>query len=133
MIAAQGRALSNSSSIRYITVKFRKEGRIIFGEDRVDYSKRVYAVEGPFDSIFLDNGIALAGCELADATRLFSDCVIVYDNEPRNSEIASRIESAIDKGYTVCVWPPEISEKDINEMILVGKTPQEIRGIIDHC
>ena len=133
MIAAQGRALSNSSSIRYITVKFRKEGRIIFGEDRVDYSKRVYAVEGPFDSMFLDNGIALAGCELADATRFFSDCVIVYDNEPRNSEIVSRIESAIDKGYTVCVWPPEISEKDINEMILVGKTPQEIRGIIDHC
>lgn len=132
MIAAQGRALGNSS-IRYITVKFRKEGRVIFGEDRVDYSKRVYAVEGPFDSIFLDNGIALAGCELAEATRLFSDCVIVYDNEPRNPEIVAKVEIAIDRGYTVCVWSPEVREKDINDMVLAGKSPAQIKEIVDDC
>lgn len=133
IIAAQGRALSNSSSIRYITVKFRKEGRVIFGEDRVDYSKRVYVVEGPFDSIFLDNGIALAGCELTEATRLFSDCVIVYDNEPRNPEIVSKVETAINNGFTVCVWSPEVIEKDINDMVLAGKTPSEIKIIVDSC
>ena len=67
LIAAQGRSLSNSkNAIRYITVKFCKEGRAIYGEDRLDYSKKVYVVEGPFDSVFLDNGIALAGCELAN-------------------------------------------------------------------
>ena len=132
LIAAQGRSLSNSkNAIRYITVKFCKEGRAIYGEDRLDYSKKVYVVEGPFDSVFLDNGIALAGCELANAVRLFNDCVIVYDNEPRNKQIINNIEDAIEKGYTVCVWNEGLEEKDINDMVLSGQTPHQVQECID--
>lgn len=134
LVAAQGRCLSGSkNAIRYITVKFSKDGRAIYGEDRLDYSKRVYAVEGPIDSVFLDNGIALAGSELAHATRLFSDCVVVYDNEPRNTEIVHKVEAAIRDGYTVCVWSDSIAEKDINDMVLAGRSPQEVQRIIDEC
>lgn len=134
LVAAQGRCLSGSkNAIRYITVKFSKDGRAIYGEDRLDYSKRVYAVEGPIDSVFLDNGIALAGSELAHATRLFSDCVVVYDNEPRNTEIVSKVEEAIRGGYTVCVWSDSVGEKDINDMVLAGRSPQEVQRIIDEC
>jgi len=132
--AAQGRCLSGSkNAIRYITVKFSKDGRAIYGEDRLDYSKRIYAVEGPIDSVFLDNAIALAGSELAHATRLFSDCVVVYDNEPRNTEIVHKVEAAIRDGYTVCVWSDSIAEKDINDMVLAGRSPQEVQRIIDEC
>ena len=81
----------------------------------------------------MDNGIALAGCELTEATRLFSDCVIVYDNEPRNPEIVAKVEIAIDRGYTVCVWSPEVREKDINDMVLAGKSPAQIKEIVDDC
>ena len=134
LVAAQGRCLSGSkNAIRYITVKFSKDGRAIYGEDRLDYSKRVYAVEGPIDSVFLDNGIALAGSELAHATRLFNDCVVVYDNEPRNTEIVSKVEEAIRGGYTVCVWSDSVGEKDINDMVLAGRSPQEVQRIIDEC
>jgi hypothetical protein len=134
LVAAQGRCLSGSkNSIRYITVKFSKDGRAIYGEDRLDYSKRIYAVEGPIDSVFLDNAIALAGSELAHATRLFSDCVVVYDNEPRNTEIVHKVEAAIRDGYTVCVWSNSIAEKDINDMVLAGRSPQEVQRIIDEC
>jgi len=134
LVAAQGRCLSGSkNSIRYITVKFSKDGRAIYGEDRLDYSKRIYAVEGPIDSVFLDNAIALAGSELAHATRLFSDCVVVYDNEPRNTEIVHKVEAAIRDGYTVCVWSDSIAEKDINDMVLAGRSPHEVQRIIDEC
>jgi len=134
LVAAQGRCLSGSkNAIRYITVKFGKDGRAIYGEDRLDYSKRIYAVEGPIDSVFLDNAVALAGSELAHATRLFSDCVVVYDNEPRNTEIVKKVEEAIRGGYTVCVWADSVGEKDINDMVLAGRSPQEIQRIIDEC
>jgi hypothetical protein len=134
LVAAQGRSLSGSkNAIRYITVKFCKDGRAIYGEDRLDYSRRVYAVEGPIDSVFLDNSIALAGCELAHATKLFSDCVIVYDNEPRNTEIVAKVQEAISAGYTVCVWSDSVDEKDINDMVLAGRTPQEVQKLIDEC
>jgi len=134
LVAAQGRCLSGSkNAIRYITVKFCKDGRAIYGEDRLDYSKRVYAVEGPIDSVFLDNAIALAGSELAHATKLFSDCVVVYDNEPRNAEIVKKVEEAIRGGYTVCVWSDSVDQKDINDMVLAGRSPQEVQRIIDEC
>ena len=134
LLAAQGRCLSGSkNAIRYITVKFSKDGRAIYGEDRLDYSKRIYAVEGPIDSVFLHNAVALAGSELAHATKLFRDCVVVYDNEPRNYEIVKKMEEAIRDGYTVCVWSDSVSEKDINDMVLGGKTAEEVRGIIDEC
>jgi len=134
LLAAQGRCLSSSkNAIRYITVKFSKDGRAIYGEDRLDYSKRIYAVEGPIDSVFLRNAVALAGSELAHATKLFSDCVVVYDNEPRNYEIVQKMEAAIRGGYTVCVWSDSVCEKDINDMVLGGKTAEEVQGIIDEC
>jgi len=134
LVAAQGRCLSGSkNAIRYITVKFCKDGRAIYGEDRLDYSKRVYAVEGPIDSVFLNNAVALAGCELAHATKLFSDCVVVYDNEPRNAEIVKKVEEAIRGGYTVCVWSDSVDQKDINDMVLAGRSPQEVQQIIDEC
>lgn len=132
LVAAQGRALTGSG-IRYITVKFKKDGRAVYGEDRLDYSRRVYAVEGPLDAAFLPNAIALAGCELSEGVKMFADCVVVYDNEPRNTEIVGKIEQAIKSGYTVCVWGDSVDEKDINDMVLAGRTPAEVQRIIDEC
>jgi hypothetical protein len=64
---------------------------------------------------------------------LFSDCVVVYDNEPRNAEIVKKVEEAIRGGYTVCVWADSVEEKDINDMVLAGRSPQEVQSIIDEC
>ena len=132
LVAAQGRALTGGG-IRYITVKFKKSGRAVYGEDRLDYSRRVYAVEGPLDAAFLPNAIALAGCELSEGVKMYTDCVVVYDNEPRNTEIVGKIEQAIKSGYTVCVWGDSVDEKDINDMVLAGRTPAEVQRIIDEC
>jgi alkyl sulfatase BDS1-like metallo-beta-lactamase superfamily hydrolase len=52
--------------------------------------------------------------------------VWIYDNEPRNSEIVSRISNTINRGEKVVIWPSNIIEKDINDMILSGLDVQSV-------
>jgi hypothetical protein len=52
--------------------------------------------------------------------------VWIYDNEPRNAEIHSRISKVIDRGERVVIWPSTIKEKDINDMILSGLDVQSV-------
>ena len=93
----------------------------------------VCVVEGPIDSMFLSNAIATADSNLESA----SDCLdksrmtLVFDNEPRNKEIVKKMEHAIDNHLNVVIWPEFIVEKDINDMVLAGFSPDEIQDIID--
>ena len=54
------------------------------------------------------------------------DTVWIYDNEPRNREIVSRIERTINNGARVVIWPKDIQEKDINDMFLSGLNVQSV-------
>ena len=40
------------------------------------------------------------------------------------------MKQIIDKGYNVVLWPDDVQEKDINDMILSGKTKDQIQTII---
>jgi hypothetical protein len=86
-------------------------------------------VEGPIDSLFIQNTVAVAQSDLR-LPQYKSKSVLVPDNEPRNKEVCRQIQKFIDEGYTVCIWPKGTEEKDINDMILSGKTPAEIQTII---
>ena len=99
----------------------------IFGLDRVDKSKPIYVVEGPLDSLFLDNCVAVAG---ADFSNMKGDLIIIYDNEPRNKEINKQIEKTIDQGKSVCLWPDSMIHKDINDMVIAGYTKEQVQEII---
>jgi len=126
MFAFQGRSLNNESP-KYITIKVDNDKEKIYGLDDVDWSKRVYVVEGPIDSLFLDNCIATAQSDLrVDG----DDVVLIPDNEPRNNEVVKQVKTYIDGNYNVVIWPSDIKEKDINEMILSGKTERDIKDII---
>jgi transcription elongation factor Elf1 len=131
LIAFQGRTLGKSS-LRYITIKVDPNAPKIFGLDRLDPNKLFYIVEGPFDSMFLDNAIATAGAPmtLKDLKEIGEDFVFVYDNEKRNKAIVDLMVKMAEKEQAVCVWPATLEEKDINDMILSGKTPAEIMRII---
>jgi len=128
LIAAQGRSLNPKDYLRYITVRNKSYlGCKYYGIDRLDASKTVYVTEGPIDSLFLDNAIAIAGSTVNEMLPCSKDKVIfVYDNEPRNREIVCKIEDTINLGYRVCIWPDYLDEKDINDMVLNGKNPQYI-------
>ncbi len=122
----QGRSLLPKSTMRYITILFDADKQKVFGLNNVNESEPVYVVEGPFDSLFLDNSIAMAGSDIDCRTFGWSDYIWVYDNEPRNRQIVERLTKSIDRGEKVVIWPQQVTEKDINDMILVGNDPQTI-------
>jgi hypothetical protein len=132
LMGFQGRAFGKSS-LRYITIKVNQDAPKIFGLDTIDRSKPVYVVEGPIDSMFLDNCVAMGGADLTEASLKYvgtKDLVFVMDNEPRNKEILSRIEKIIDMGYNVSLFPENIEQKDINDMVLAGLDPIEVQVLI---
>jgi hypothetical protein len=126
VFAAQGRAFGNEQP-KYLTVKFDDKPKI-FGLERVDFSKRVYVVEGPIDSLFLHNCLAVAGADFNNLQK--EDTTIILDNEPRNKEIVRRMENLIDVDYELVIWPDSIQQKDINDMTLAGIG--DIQTIIDN-
>ena len=125
LIGFQGRSLG-PSKVKYITVMLDDDAPKIYGLDEVQKNETVYITEGPFDSSFIRNSIALCGADGDVANWGIRDCVWIYDNEPRNSEILSRISRAIETGQKVVIWPSTIKEKDINDMILSGLNVQSV-------
>ena len=98
----------------------------IYGLDNINKESNVYITEGPFDSTFIDNSIAMCGADVDVNEWNIENPVYVYDNEPRNKEIVNRISKVIDKGYKVVIWPNSIVEKDINDMVLSGLDVQNV-------
>jgi ssDNA-binding Zn-finger/Zn-ribbon topoisomerase 1 len=119
LIGFQGRALG-PNSVKYITVMLDEEAPKIYGLNTVNEKLPIYVVEGPFDSTFVDNGVALCGSDGDVSCLQGSSIVFVYDNEPRNREIVNRISKCVSRGEKVVIWPSEIVEKDINDMVLSG-------------
>lgn len=135
LIGISGRAI-NDSPLRYLTMRFRDDLPLIFNLNKVDRTKTIYVTEGPIDSLFLPNSIAVAGSDFKKIDETIKDSsVLIFDNEPRNKEILKKIDEVIDLGYSVCVWNDRRVDayKDINEMILNGLTEQEVKSIIDEC
>ena len=119
LIGFQGRALGKSFT-KYITVMLDEEAPKVYGLDSIDKTSPVYITEGPFDSTFIRNSIAMCGADADISNWGISNPVWVYDNEPRNREIVERIRKTIDGGNSIVIWPNNIEQKDINDMVLAG-------------
>ena len=125
LIGFQGRALNNSPN-KYITIMLQEDASKIYGLETIDRKLPIYVVEGPFDSTFIDNSVALCGSD-GDIRGLEEcDLIFVYDNEPRNREIVKRIESCIGRNERVVIWPKNVIEKDINDMVLAGHNVMDV-------
>jgi hypothetical protein len=128
----QGRSFDKNDKLRYITIMLDDTREKVFGLETANLTEMLYVVEGPIDSLFIDNCIAMAGSDSSYTDKLDrSKVVYIYDNEPRNKEIVSRIDKSIDKDYNVVIWPDEIEVKDINDLIMTGLTKYDIQSIID--
>ena len=127
LVGVQGRAL-NSNKIKYITIMFDDDAPKIYGLDEVQKTQTTYITEGPFDSTFIPNSIAMCGADGDVAKWGISDRVWIYDNEPRNKDIVSRISKCVDDGEKVVIWPSSINEKDINDMVLSGL---DVKSVIE--
>lgn len=127
LIGYQGRSVGNSK-IKYITVMLEENVPKIYGYDSIDKKIPVYVVEGPFDSTFINNSVALCGSDGDVGCLKGSDIIFVYDNEPRNQEIVRRIGDTIDRGNKIVIWPNSIIEKDVNDMVLSGL---DVKSVIE--
>tara|TARA_B100000927_G_scaffold289747_1_gene286963 strand:+ start:4075 stop:5043 length:969 start_codon:yes stop_codon:yes gene_type:complete len=119
LVGFQGRALG-PSMVKYITIMLDDDAPKIYGLDNIRRDSPVFVTEGPFDSSLLQNSIAMCGADGDVRQWGVSDPIWVYDNEPRNREIANRISNTIDRGDKVVIWPKDMWEKDINDMVLSG-------------
>lgn len=148
MFGYQGRSLSPDDKVRYISIMLDEEIPKLFGLDTVDVNRRFYCMEGPIDSMFIKNSLAALGSRMDTVLEKIDfpkeNCVIVYDNQPRNPDVVKNLLHAIRRGYNVCIWPTSPDHKeDINEIILrkvsgtyvktelVMKAGDMIRDIID--
>lgn len=116
-------------ALRYLTIKIKENTPLIFGLNDVDKAKDVFVLEGPIDSLFIENSIAVAGTSVGkvNQTNLDKDkMVVVFDNQPRNKEVCKIISNTIENGFKVVIWPQNIMEKDVNDMVLAGKNVNKI-------
>jgi hypothetical protein len=135
LIGFQGRAV-NDSGMRYITIKIpdmSDDYVKIYGLDRFNKDKFGFVVEGPFDSKFLPNCIAMCGASL-DMNVVKRELIIpektivVIDNEPRNKQIVERMYAYTDAGFRIYVPPVNLNtiHKDINKMYQNGWTKSQL-------
>lgn len=146
IVAIQGRSYDEASAAKYITVRC-SDRTPLYNRDGIDSSRTVYLTEGPIDSVFLKNGAAFPGgsihswvkalgesadasdAELARSARFAA----VYDNEPRSEHTVRKMLDAVDAGLAVCVWPGWVGEKDVNDMVLSGTSPERVAEIVEEC
>lgn len=122
----QGRSIG-PSKIKYVSIKAHNDIDKVFGMYEADEANTVYCVEGPFDSLFVDN--CVASCD-ANLTRVDAD-VYVWDNQPRNKDVIKYMQSAIDAGKSIVIWPTSPDKKqDINDLIQAGVSRELLMKVI---
>ncbi len=131
--AAQGRRIVDGETPKYFTAKPKEEEKLWFNLWDVDVNKPVMIVEGPIDSMFLSNAVAMVGSgAITDLPERLQDAEIIYvlDNEPRNKQIVSYYKKLIDSDKKICIWPSSVKCKDVNDMILNGMDSEEVEELI---
>jgi len=114
-----------------------------FGFDRVNIDKTVYILEGPIDSMFVENSVGgffpaitqtfKVGVLLYNnLSKYFNDYVICLDNQPGyKSHIVKIMNKIILDDKKIFIWPKYLKGlKDINDMIIAGFTTEEIMIIL---
>ena len=130
VFAFQGRAFGKEQP-KYLTVKIDENKQKVYGLERVNLQEPLFIVEGPIDSLFVDNCLAAGGADLT--LKIPPEQVTyIFDNEPRNKEIIRRMYDVVEKDYNIVIWPDDIQFKDVNEMIMNGMTKIEIKNIISN-
>lgn len=129
-----GRSLNPNSTTRYLTVKFNEAMPKIYGLERLDRNKFVYFTEGPIDSYFVDNCLALAGTD-GNPSLIISNPQrygMILDNQPRSISVLKKYEKYIRMGCYMFIWPESISEdiKDLNDWAMTGISHEEMMEII---
>lgn len=119
-----------SGKIRYLTLEV-SDGKKIWGLSDIDWEKPVYVVEGPFDAMFVDNCLAVAGVSiLSECKYLREKCkagyILVFDKDYQtNREVYDQMVKAIETNEKVVMFDRHFSGKDINDAVLNSEWTSE--------
>ena len=128
LIGVAARAI-HGESLRYFNFKLKDADILLFGTKEVDLDKNILITEGPIDSLFLPNCIALAGLSVSKLNKLpinKKQRLLILDNQPRNREVVKVYEGVISNGENIFIPPKNWNYKDINDAILGGLEVTEI-------
>jgi len=117
----QTRALTENQFPKYLTKFGEKE---LFGLNNIEPEiPYVFIFEGPIDSMFVKNGVAMAslaptGHQVQQLSNLFGyEQIWVFDNDKNNKQTATKITKYISEGKKIFIWPKEFLKfKDFNEI-----------------
>jgi hypothetical protein len=126
MTGFQARSMAKNPSKRYITIMLVEGAVKAYNYYGVDFDRENFTVEGQFDSMFLPNCMAMGSADVDKALLNMNTSVIIYDNEKRSEQITKKIRQTIELGFKVVIWPSNLKEKDINEMVLAGHNVKSI-------
>jgi hypothetical protein len=130
LFAFQGRAFGKEEP-KYLTIKLDESKQKIYGLERINFTKEIKIVEGPIDSLFIDNCLAAAGADLFLKNKIPNEKITyIFDNEPRNKEIVKRMYNVIEKDFNIFIWPDDIQLKDVNDLVMSGISIPEVEKII---
>ena len=132
LIGVTARAI-RGEKLRYIIVRIKEDSPMLFNLNNIDKNDTIYVTEGCFDSLFLDNCIAVGNANLKVTSQYLpkEKLVLIYDNESRNANIRGEMKQALSEQLKLCIWPKSILQKDINEMIMQNRTREAIIDIIN--
>lgn len=132
LIGVITRSLLLDPKLRYINLRFNSDDPFVFNLNKVNMSQPKFILEGAFDSFFVDNSIAIDGADFIKAEKYINkeQDVLIFDNNPMNRELIKQIDKMVNLGYNIMIWPNNIKEKDINEMIQSGYTKNDVIKII---
>jgi len=110
-----------NDKFRFITLQVIKNTVKLYGINNIDKNnENIYIVEGAFDSMFIDNSMAMMGSSV-NIKNIKGNLIFIYDNEPHNDEIMKLMKRRIENGYNVVIWGTLVGAiKDINDMILAN-------------
>jgi len=134
LIGFSGRSMDLvDNRYKYLSVKLDDDAEMVYRLNELSTNRPFIVVEGPIDSLFLENAIAVSGAKL-DAPSVVKEnsrrAILVADNEPRSKIIVKNIARYIDEGYKVFLWPPSWKYKDINKAVQEGVEAESIERMI---
>ena len=115
---------------RYIQTTLDENKPRLYNLDQIDPEKTVYVQEGQFDSMFIDNCVAVGTSNYdVDYLKNYKNKIFVPDNNPRNEIVCRNILNLINKNENVVIWQSNYGS-DVNEMIINGYSKNDVLELI---
>ena len=100
----------------------------IFGINEVKSDKPVIVLEGPIDSMFVENSVATLGCSYSESVQEILNnfnSIYLFDNDKAGYSASKRM---LEKGRPVFLWKRYLQDnginenvKDINELVILTR------------